>query len=210
MLSSIPHIASKIISAVPPALKKGNEIPVFGIELVTTAMFNATCIITSAVIPVASKLPNISLAFIAISMPLHINSANNKITTTQPTKPSSSANIANMKSFCGSETYKYFCLLSPNPTPNNPPEPIAYRPCMVCQPVPVGSCQGSKKVSILPNLKLDSYAASPAVAKYTARAVPPIPPTIAPLAIKYNNLHPATIIITNVINAITIPTLKWF
>lgn len=105
-----------------------------------------------------------------------MNNAKRRITNTQPKKPNSSANIANMKSFCGSETYKYFCLLSPKPTPNSPPEPIAYKPCIVCHPVPVGSCHGSKKVSILPNLKLDSDAASPAVAKYTAKAVPPIPP----------------------------------
>ena len=165
ILSNIPHIPSKIISAVPPALKNGSEIPVFGIEFVTTAIFSATCIITSAVIPVASRLPNISFAFIAISMPLQMKSANKIITNTQPTKPSSSANIANIKSFCGSDKYKYFCLLSHKPTPNNPPEPIAYNPCIVCHPSPVASCQGSKNVKILPNLKLASAASSPAVAR---------------------------------------------
>ena len=128
ILSKIPHIANSIISAVPPALKNGNEIPVFGIEFVTTAILSAACTITSVVIPVAKRLPNISDDFIAMIMPLQMNKANKAITTKHPTNPSSSAKIANMKSFCGSDTYKYFCLLSPNPTPNNPHEPIAYNP----------------------------------------------------------------------------------
>lgn len=86
-----------------------------------------TCIATNDVIPTAIKLPNISGAFIAIKIPLQIKIANNTNTTAQPTKPNSSANIENIKSLCGSGKYKYFCLLSPNPTPNSPPEPIAYK-----------------------------------------------------------------------------------
>ena len=78
-------------------------------------------------IPIATKLPNISGAFIAINTPLQINIANNKNTTKHPTNPSSSANTAKIKSLCGSDKYKYFCLLSPNPAPNRPPEPIAYK-----------------------------------------------------------------------------------
>ena len=56
-----------------------------------------------------------------------MNTANNATTITQPINPNSSAKTANIKSLCGSDIYKYFCLLSPNPTPNNPPDPIAYK-----------------------------------------------------------------------------------
>ena len=61
----------------------------------------------------AIKLPNISGDFIAINMPLHINMANNMMTTAHPIKPNSSPNIENMKSLCGSGIYRNFCLLSP-------------------------------------------------------------------------------------------------
>ena len=74
-------------------------------------MFIIACIPTSDVIPTANKLPNESGAFMAVKIPLHINIANNDITTKHPTNPSSSAIIANMKSLCGSGIYKYFCLL---------------------------------------------------------------------------------------------------
>ena len=86
---------------------------VTGIEFVTTAILIITCIAIIAVIPVASKLPNMSGARIAISMPLHMNITNNNITTTQPTKPNSSASTEKMKSLCGNGKYKYFCLLFP-------------------------------------------------------------------------------------------------
>ena len=86
-----------------------------------------TCIATKAVIPTAIKLPNISGAFIAIKTPLHIKIANKINTIAQPIKPTSSPNIEKIKSLCGSGIYKNFCLLSPKPAPNKPPEPIAYK-----------------------------------------------------------------------------------
>ena len=49
------------------------------------------------------------------------------ITAIAPMNPNSSANTEKIKSFWGSGIYKYFCLLFPNPKPNNPPEPIAYK-----------------------------------------------------------------------------------
>ena len=94
-------------------------------------MFIIACVATSVVTPIASKLPNMSGAFIEITIPLHTKIANNNMIVTQPTNPSSSATIANMKSFCGSGMYKYFCLLFPSPTPNKPPEPIAYKLCTI-------------------------------------------------------------------------------
>ena len=99
----------------------------FGIDDVTTPIFIITCIPINVVIPVANRLPNISGDFIAIKIPLQINIANNIKTTAHPKNPNSSANIENIKSLCGSGMYKYFCLLSPSPTPNSPPEPIAYK-----------------------------------------------------------------------------------
>lgn len=76
---------------------------------------------TNAVIPTASKLPNISGALIAIRIPLHIKIANKINTATHPIKPNSSPNMEKMKSLCGSGMYKNFCLLSPSPVPNRPP-----------------------------------------------------------------------------------------
>ncbi len=60
-------------------------------------------------------------ALIAIRTPLHIKMANNSKTIAHPINPSSSPKIEKIKSLCGSGIYKNFCLLSPNPAPNNPP-----------------------------------------------------------------------------------------
>ena len=105
----------------------GGNITAAKLDEVTTAIFIITCIATNAVIPMAIKLPNISGAFIAINTLLQIKIPNKTNTSAQPTNPSSSPNIENIKSLCGSGIYKYFCLLSPNPVPNSPPEPIAYK-----------------------------------------------------------------------------------
>lgn len=86
------------------------------------------------------------VAFIAIKTPLHINIANNISTIAQPTNPNSSPKIENIKSLWGSGKYKYFCLLSPRPEPNKPPDPIAYKLWITCQPSPVWSCHGSINV----------------------------------------------------------------
>ena len=89
----------------------GRGIPVAGIDDVTTAIFIITCIPTIAVIPTATKLPNISGAFIAINIPLQIKIANKTITKAHPINPNSSAKTEKIKSFCGSGKYRYFCLL---------------------------------------------------------------------------------------------------
>ena len=69
----------------------------------------------------------------AISTPRHTKSPNRRIINAAPTKPSSSHTIEKIKSFCGSDTYRYFCLELPSPVPNRPPEPMAYRELLVCQ-----------------------------------------------------------------------------
>ena len=50
----------------------------------------------NAVIPQASKLPNISGAFIAVTIPLHMKIPNSNITNMQPINPNSSATTANI------------------------------------------------------------------------------------------------------------------
>ncbi len=137
-------------------------------------------------------------ALIAIKMPLHIKIANKINTTAQPMNPSSSPKIENIKSLCGSGIYRYFCLLSPNPTPNNPPEPIAYKLCITCHPSPVASFHGSKNVMTLCNL----YGAA------IISAVSIGTPAVAPVAAKCVNLHPAIIIIIEQIPIITTDELK--
>lgn len=86
-------------------------------EDVTTATLIITCIATSAVMPIATKLPNISGALIAISTPLHMKIANRINTSAQPINPNSSPNMEKIKSLCGSGMYKNFCLLSPKTCP---------------------------------------------------------------------------------------------
>ena len=94
---------------------------------VTTAIFNITCTIIIVIIPIPINEPDFSLAYTDIYIPLITKIPNNNITAKHPTNPNSSAIIANIKSLCASGIYKYFCLLFPNPTPNNPPDPIAYK-----------------------------------------------------------------------------------
>lgn len=94
--------------------------------------------------------------------------------------------------------YKYFCLLSPNPTPNNPPEPIAYKLCITCQPVSVASFHGSKNVKNLWSLYGEN-ATNAAIAGI---------PNDSPVTIKCLNLHPAQIIIILQIPIITIEALR--
>ena len=60
-----------------------------------------------------------------------IISRNNKITHTAPKSPSSSQITEKIISFCASGINPSFCILSPSPFPNKPPEPIAYSPCKV-------------------------------------------------------------------------------
>ena len=94
--------------------------------------------------------------------------------------------------------YKYFCLLSPSPTPKSPPEPIAYKLCITCHPVSDASFHGSKNDTTLCNLYGDFTINN------TAAGIPIPPPT----AKNWVNLHPATIIMMHTIPIITIEALK--
>ena len=88
--------------------QNGIDIPVTGIKLVTTAMFNNTCNVIKVIIPITKSLANVSLELSAITNPRQINSANNKITNNAPTKPSSSHTIEKIKSLWASGIYKCF------------------------------------------------------------------------------------------------------
>ena len=61
----------------------------------------------------------------------------------------------------------------PSPTPNNPPEPIAYNPCIICHPVSSGSAHGSANAINLFNL----YSPIP---NSLASTYSPVAPKIAP------------------------------
>ncbi len=69
---------------------------------VTTATLIITCIATNDVIPIATKLPNMSGALMAIKTPLQIKIANKIKTAAHPMNPSSSPKIEKIKSLCGS------------------------------------------------------------------------------------------------------------
>ena len=53
------------------------------------------------------------------------NTAKNPKNKVQPTKPNSSAKMAKIKSVYMNGRYCNFCMDSPKPWPNRPPEPIA-------------------------------------------------------------------------------------
>ncbi len=78
-------------------------------------------------------MPNLSFACRAICTPRHTRRAKSIIITSAPISPSSSQTMAKIKSFWGLGRYIYFCLDCPSPTPNRPPEPMAYKDCLVCQ-----------------------------------------------------------------------------
>lgn len=53
----------------PPALTNGSVIPVIGRSATTTPMFTNACTVSQAVIPVASRPPNVSGAESATRIP---------------------------------------------------------------------------------------------------------------------------------------------
>ena len=84
---------------VPPEEKKGSEMPVLGMVLVTTATFSTACRATCTTNPTTSSAPNRSGAWAAIVMPRQSSSTNSPTTAQAPTKPSSSQTMEKMKSF---------------------------------------------------------------------------------------------------------------
>ena len=91
-----------IISEVPPAEKKGSEMPVFGTRLLTTAMLRMVWMATWAVIPVTTRAEKRSGALKAMVKPRQMSRIKSKMMMQAPIKPSSSQTMEKMKSFCGS------------------------------------------------------------------------------------------------------------
>ena len=75
--------------------------------------------------PAAISDPKRSGACTAITINLQISIRKTSIRIVAPTNPSSSQMIEKIISFCASGTNPSFWMLSPNPLPNSPPEPIA-------------------------------------------------------------------------------------
>ena len=79
--------------------------------------------------PLASKQPNLSLAFLATFMMHKNNKKYIKIKHTLPKKPVSSAMIEKIKSLSANGKNKYFCLELKSPEPKNPPSEIPSSDC---------------------------------------------------------------------------------
>ena len=125
MFRTTPICASCISVALPPAEKKGSEIPVVGIELVTTAILSSAWIPNWNTTPITTIELNLSGARMAIESPLATKRTNSKMMASAPISPNSSQMMAKIKSFCGSDTQRNFWVEFPSPTPNSPPLPIA-------------------------------------------------------------------------------------
>lgn len=65
----MPAAAKLTISDEPPALMNGSVMPVTGISAITTAMLTNACRHSHAVIPAASRAPNVSGARSAVRIP---------------------------------------------------------------------------------------------------------------------------------------------
>ena len=77
----------------------GRVIPVTGSNATTTAMLMNAWRQSQAVMPAASRAPNVSGARIAVRIPARARTRNRVITAAAPTNPNSSPMIAKMKSF---------------------------------------------------------------------------------------------------------------
>ncbi len=91
-----------------------------------------------------------------------------------------------------------------SPTPNSPPEPIAYKLCIICHPVFCASAHGFKKEVILVNLYVPILND---LARIYMIPIPPVAP-IAPNDKKCEILVPAVIIITETTNIIITEALR--
>ena len=86
---------------------------------------------TWAMMPTPTRVLKRSPAWKAIMNPCTSSSTNSRMTTTAPTKPSSSQTTLKIKSLVHSGSQSCFSTLLPRPRPVSPPEPMAYRLCRV-------------------------------------------------------------------------------
>ena len=94
-----PTAAKLTTSDEPPALMNGSVMPVTGSSATTTPMLMKACRQSHAVIPAASRAPNVSGARSAVRIPDTARIPNRAMTTSAPANPNSSPMIAKMKSF---------------------------------------------------------------------------------------------------------------
>ena len=120
-----------------PAETSGNGTPVIGRTPITAPMLIAACTTTQAVMAVAPRRQNMSGTRRAILRPAKASPPYKMVTHSVPTSPSSSPMMAKMKSVVDSGTQPHLPPLAPRPTPNQPPEPTAYLPWMLCMLAPV-------------------------------------------------------------------------
>ncbi len=181
MFWTIPIKLMKTINEVLPALINGSGKPVGGTSPVTTAMFNITWIMISAPIPVASKKPNLSGAFLATFI-IHKNIKTNKIIIkSEPAKPVSSAITENIKSDSANGKNKYFCLELNIPEPNIPPREIPRSDCTSWNPSSCFAANGSAKAislfSLYGSIKINKTTSATAGTESIAKCFNLAPPT---------------------------------
>ena len=102
--STSPISVIRIRIDVPPYQKNGRIIPVFGIQFVTTMIFNTTCYAICDITPTTSREENKSGALFAITIQRQSSKTNNRMTQIAPNNPSSSQIMVKIKSFCASGT----------------------------------------------------------------------------------------------------------
>ena len=149
MFRRIPNPISSARMADPPALIKGRGIPVRGKILVIAPIFRNACDTIQIVIPIDVSLLKSSLELLAILIPSIRRARKREIRKIAPINPNSSEMTENIASDAGLGKKPNFCLPSPNPTPFNPPDPIAIKDCLIWYPFPSGSRSGCKNTEIL-------------------------------------------------------------
>ena len=124
-LVAIPNPILNINIELPPLLTNGKGTPVIGIEAVTPPIFTTDWTTNKLANPIQYIAANVLRDFVPAIITRHISAVKSPITNNTPTRPSSSAIIAKIKSVCASGNYPSFCLEFPNPLPNSPPLPKA-------------------------------------------------------------------------------------
>ena len=89
----------------------------------------SVCAISQPVTAAEASRTKPSAAPSAIRSPAYPITTNRASTASAPTRPSSSPMMAKMKSVCASGSWPHFSRLAPTPTPNQPPEESALKPC---------------------------------------------------------------------------------
>ena len=102
-------------------------------------------------------------------MPNHTSSMNPPTTATEPTKPSSSAITAKMKSLWASGRYPSLARRPPMPDPVSPPSAMPSSPCYVCY----------ARCSLLPSMSRKAVNRSKRRGSDTNASSAPMPPTVA-------------------------------